>query len=301
MFRSRASLGRKRGHRAPAIRPGGTLGLAEAAGSDARLFQDSSGKIAMRVTAVRMTPGLCPGARALGWLGLPWVCCTMTALPAPAEPRASRVPSSDEEVVEEPQSRRTRMTLGHKGLKVNLFPGLSPAALKVACGPRQPPGGAPVSAYLLSAPLQPVLFSITPLFSEGPERGPVCSCPRPSGTWVSLGRAWQEGGCWQASGPGGQGSLRLGCDHRGGQARCGCAVYQGPGAPVTPHPCSLSLPGFSRRPSCAPGTARLKRRTRQRARAARRSLLCSAPSPARSQGWGSPSYCPPSQRSPQGR
>uniref|UniRef100_A0A8D0N9X3 Tankyrase 1-binding protein C-terminal domain-containing protein n=1 Tax=Sus scrofa TaxID=9823 RepID=A0A8D0N9X3_PIG len=86
MYRSRANLGRKRGHRAPAIRPGGTLGLSEAAESDSRLFQDST------------------------------------------EPRASRVPSSDEEVVEEPQNRRTRMT---KGLKVNLFPGLSPSALKV--------------------------------------------------------------------------------------------------------------------------------------------------------------------------
>uniref|UniRef100_A0A480PG18 182 kDa tankyrase-1-binding protein n=3 Tax=Sus scrofa TaxID=9823 RepID=A0A480PG18_PIG len=85
MYRSRANLGRKRGHRAPAIRPGGTLGLSEAAESDSRLFQDST------------------------------------------EPRASRVPSSDEEVVEEPQNRRTRMT---KGLKVNLFPGLSPSALK---------------------------------------------------------------------------------------------------------------------------------------------------------------------------
>lgn len=41
------------------------------------------------------------------------------------------MPSSDEEVVEEPQSRRTRMSLGTKGLKVNLFPGLSPSALKV--------------------------------------------------------------------------------------------------------------------------------------------------------------------------
>ncbi|XP_029420787.1 182 kDa tankyrase-1-binding protein isoform X2 [Nannospalax galili] len=88
MYRSRANLGRKRGHRAPAIRPGGTLGLSESADSDARLFQDST------------------------------------------EPRASRVPSSDEEVVEEPQSRRTRMSLGTKGLKVNLFPGLSPSALK---------------------------------------------------------------------------------------------------------------------------------------------------------------------------
>ncbi|CAH6788410.1 Tnks1bp1 [Phodopus roborovskii] len=88
MYRSRANLGRKRGHRAPAIRPGGTLGLSETADSDTRLFQDST------------------------------------------EPRASRVPSSDEEVVEEPQSRRTRMSLGTKGLKVNLFPGLSPSALK---------------------------------------------------------------------------------------------------------------------------------------------------------------------------
>lgn len=44
MYRSRANLGRKRGHRAPAIRPGGTLGLSEAAASDARLFQDSTGR-----------------------------------------------------------------------------------------------------------------------------------------------------------------------------------------------------------------------------------------------------------------
>lgn len=93
IYRSRANLGRKRGHRAPAIRPGGTLGLSEAADSDARLFQDST------------------------------------------EPRASRVPSSDEEVVEEPQSRRTRMSLGTKGLKVNLFPGLSPSALKAKLRP----------------------------------------------------------------------------------------------------------------------------------------------------------------------
>lgn len=33
--------------------------------------------------------------------------------------------------MEEPQNRRTRMSLGTKGLKVNLFPGLSPSALKV--------------------------------------------------------------------------------------------------------------------------------------------------------------------------
>uniref|UniRef100_A0A4X2K618 Tankyrase 1-binding protein C-terminal domain-containing protein n=1 Tax=Vombatus ursinus TaxID=29139 RepID=A0A4X2K618_VOMUR len=93
MYRSRANLGRKRGHRAPAIRPGGTLGLSEA-DSDAWIFQDST------------------------------------------EPRASRAPSSDDEVVEEPQSRRTRMSLGTKGLKVNLFPGLSPSALKAKLRPR---------------------------------------------------------------------------------------------------------------------------------------------------------------------
>ncbi|XP_045152958.1 182 kDa tankyrase-1-binding protein [Echinops telfairi] len=94
MYRSRANLGRKRGHRAPAIRPGGTLGLSDAADSDTRLFQDST------------------------------------------EPRASRLPSSDEEVVEEPQSRRTKMSLGSKGLKVNLFPALSPSALKAKLRPR---------------------------------------------------------------------------------------------------------------------------------------------------------------------
>ncbi|XP_074129231.1 182 kDa tankyrase-1-binding protein isoform X2 [Sminthopsis crassicaudata] len=93
MYRCRANLGRKRGHRAPAIRPGGTLGLSEA-DNDSWIFQDST------------------------------------------EPRASRVPSSDDEVVEEPQSRRTRMSLGTKGLKVNLFPGLSPSALKAKLRPR---------------------------------------------------------------------------------------------------------------------------------------------------------------------
>lgn len=73
-------------------------------------------------------PGLCRDC-GLGKSG-----CAAFSEPVPwafAEPRASRVPSSDEEVVEEPQSRRTRMSLGTKGLKVNLFPGLSPSALKV--------------------------------------------------------------------------------------------------------------------------------------------------------------------------
>lgn len=49
MYRSRASLGRKRGHRAPAIRPGGTLGLSETADSDTRLFQDSTGTISVLI------------------------------------------------------------------------------------------------------------------------------------------------------------------------------------------------------------------------------------------------------------
>lgn len=73
--------------------------------------------------------GLCVGKGK----GSDWHCCSgFDILPLTfAEPRTSRVPSSDEEVVEEPQSRRTRMSLGTKGLKVNLFPGLSPSALKV--------------------------------------------------------------------------------------------------------------------------------------------------------------------------
>lgn len=49
MYRSRASLGRKRGHRAPAIRPGGTLGLSETADSDTRLFQDSTGMMSVLI------------------------------------------------------------------------------------------------------------------------------------------------------------------------------------------------------------------------------------------------------------
>lgn len=42
--RSKANLGRKRGHRAPAIRPGATLGLSEMEG-DSWMFQDSTGGI----------------------------------------------------------------------------------------------------------------------------------------------------------------------------------------------------------------------------------------------------------------
>lgn len=125
MYRNRANLGRKRGHRAPAIRPGGTLGLSEAADSDARLFQDSTGRADVSFVG-RLCP--CLGCAGLGGPGMPRVPTPPRAL---AEPRASRVPSSDEEVAEEPQNRRTRMSLGAKGLKVNLFPGLSPSALKV--------------------------------------------------------------------------------------------------------------------------------------------------------------------------
>lgn len=127
MYRSRANLGRKRGHRAPAIRPGGTLGLSETADSDTRLFQDSTGMI-----SVLIEWSLC---QCLAVCGQGWClasCSGFHNLPLTfSEPRSSRVPSSDEEVVEEPQSRRTRMSLGTKGLKVNLFPGLSPSALKV--------------------------------------------------------------------------------------------------------------------------------------------------------------------------
>lgn len=126
MYRSRANLGRKRGHRAPAIRPGGTLGLSEAADSEARLFQDSTG----RSLSCFLMPVSPSGSRAReGCCGL--AVCAESPLWALSEPRASRVPSSDEEVAEEPQNRRTRMSLGTKGLKVNLFPGLSPSALKV--------------------------------------------------------------------------------------------------------------------------------------------------------------------------
>ena len=130
MYRSRANLGRKRGHRAPAIRPGGTLGLSEAADSEARLFQDSTGRAPVLLGDVCVAVwGLCRAG--LVWAGS----CAEAPLWALAEPRASRVPSSDEEVVEEPQNRRTRMSLGTKGLKVNLFPGLSPSALKVPSDP----------------------------------------------------------------------------------------------------------------------------------------------------------------------
>lgn len=67
MYRSRANLGRKRGHRAPAIRPGGTLGLSEAADSDARLFQDSTGRAPVLLGDVH---GAVWGRAGEGWSGL---------------------------------------------------------------------------------------------------------------------------------------------------------------------------------------------------------------------------------------
>ncbi|KAM9147693.1 182 kDa tankyrase-1-binding protein isoform 2-T5 [Pangshura tecta] len=87
IYRSRANLGRKRGHRAPATRPAGSLGLSEVEAAD-WMFRDST------------------------------------------EPRTVRRASSDEEMVEEPQSRRARPSPAAKGMKVPLFPGLNPSALK---------------------------------------------------------------------------------------------------------------------------------------------------------------------------
>lgn len=175
MYRSRANLGRKRGHRAPAIRPGGTLGLSEAADSDAHLFQDSTGRTS--VFDVWTDVWGCAGWQMSG-LGLLSVLSPLWSL---AEPRASRVPSSDEEVVEEPQNRRTRMSLGTKGLKVNLFPGLSPSALKVPSDCL-----ANTSSHLASWPLAYSSLSIlsihlpTPflpfLLSFCPSEGPTGPC-----------------------------------------------------------------------------------------------------------------------------
>ncbi|XP_061465597.1 182 kDa tankyrase-1-binding protein isoform X2 [Rhineura floridana] len=84
MYRDRANLGRKRGHRAPATRTGGTLSESD---RDSWMFKDST------------------------------------------EPRiASAV--SDEEAPEEPRSRKSRISPLSKGVKVPLFPGLNPSALK---------------------------------------------------------------------------------------------------------------------------------------------------------------------------
>uniref|UniRef100_A0A8D0L9E8 Tankyrase 1-binding protein C-terminal domain-containing protein n=1 Tax=Sphenodon punctatus TaxID=8508 RepID=A0A8D0L9E8_SPHPU len=87
VYRDRANLGRKRGHRPPAIRPVGAMGLSET-DRDSWMFEDST------------------------------------------EPQAVRAASSDEEAVEEPRSRRARTSPVLKGVKVPLFPSLSPSALK---------------------------------------------------------------------------------------------------------------------------------------------------------------------------
>lgn len=112
------------------------------------------------------------------------------------------MPSSDEEVVEEPQNRRTRMSLGTKGLKVNLFPGLSPSALKVPSHHQQtssylaswPPVSSlssrhpsplhspiPFFQFLLSfSPVRVLLYPV--LWAKGVEVETRCvPCPRPHG------------------------------------------------------------------------------------------------------------------------
>ncbi|KAJ7344165.1 hypothetical protein JRQ81_000115 [Phrynocephalus forsythii] len=84
VFRDRAHLGRKRGHRAPATRSAGALSESD---RDSWMFRDST------------------------------------------EPRRAFA-ASDEEVQEEPKSRKSRSSPLSKGVKVPLFPGLSPSALK---------------------------------------------------------------------------------------------------------------------------------------------------------------------------
>uniref|UniRef100_A0A8D0BXH1 Tankyrase 1 binding protein 1 n=1 Tax=Salvator merianae TaxID=96440 RepID=A0A8D0BXH1_SALMN len=84
VYRDRANLGRKRGHRAPATRPGGVLSESD---GESWMFKDST------------------------------------------EPRVASA-ASDEEVPEEPRNRKSRSSPLTKGVKVPLFPGLSPSALK---------------------------------------------------------------------------------------------------------------------------------------------------------------------------
>lgn len=74
-----------------------------------------------------------------------------------------------------------------------------------------------------------------------------------------------------------------------------------PSVVVLPIPLTRLHLDSSLRPSCDPGTAQLRRGSWWRASQARRTLRSSAPSPARSRGWGSPSRYLPSQRNPQGR
>ncbi|NXM65062.1 TB182 protein, partial [Illadopsis cleaveri] len=81
VFRCKASLGRKRQHRAPSLRPTTTEG-------ESWIFRDST------------------------------------------EPQPAPAASSDEEAVEEPQSRRMRGSPSGRAVKVPLFPGLSASAIK---------------------------------------------------------------------------------------------------------------------------------------------------------------------------
>uniref|UniRef100_A0A6J0TLB3 182 kDa tankyrase-1-binding protein isoform X2 n=1 Tax=Pogona vitticeps TaxID=103695 RepID=A0A6J0TLB3_9SAUR len=84
VYRDRANLGRKRGHRAPATRSGGAVSESD---RNSWMFRDST------------------------------------------EPRRASA-ASDEEVQEEPKSRKSRSSPLSKGVKGPLFPGLSPSALK---------------------------------------------------------------------------------------------------------------------------------------------------------------------------
>lgn len=146
--------------------------------------------------------GLCREAGV--WGGLP----VLSPLWALTEPRASRVPSSDEEVVEEPQNRRTRMSLGTKGLKVNLFPGLSPSALKVPSDQQTRPTTWP-AAHLASS-LLPTIYSfphlLLPIFllvllsREGPVLPMLCA---------NCGRRVMEAVLCSRTSRGGEGQSRV--------------------------------------------------------------------------------------------
>lgn len=117
VYRSKANLGRKRRHRAPALRPGA------ASEGDSWMFRDSTGESppGMVTTGEGPRGHLSPAEVPHG-----------DAVPLPAEPRPARpAVSSDEEAAEEPKSRRVRASPSSKGVKVPLFPGLSTSALKV--------------------------------------------------------------------------------------------------------------------------------------------------------------------------
>lgn len=262
-----------------------------------------------------VTLRLCLKERSGRGRGVRGLLCHDALSPHPTEPQVSRAPSSDEEAVEEPQSRRTRMSLGTKGLKVSLFPGLSPSALKVASS-RRP-------ACLLSVPLAsvlpccPAVLGLDPVqCARGWKDGRDVSCSGVLGLWVSLGRdGFGRPGGGRAGWAAQSGLLSGPAPDRAQHLLCGGSAQVVAGQPgsglcrpgrawcswVSLHACYLLLSGLSRRPSCAPGTDRPRRQSRQRASPAQRRLLSSAPSPARSRGWGGPSRCPPSQRSPRGR